>query len=230
MGHHFPRPAACASSQTESQLALQAARVHSGSGDLAAMGPRAGDRGRGPRATSATAGVIFMRKFPGLARPAPRGLCGLARSQAHAPVHSACAARVHDTVHVASELALRSTALCSYFVAPRPGFSPPLHRGMWDHAMAVRRMLLWMRACIRHNCQLGDGGTCAWRLKFERLVTERWWPTAFDSFPPFFRLCSLDLWFAKTRWYTGLHFSTETEGWLYQRYCEWHIKTENPLR
>ena len=37
---------------------------------------------------------------------------------------------------------------------------------MRHQARAVRRVLLQMRACIRHNCKLGDGGTCAWRLKF----------------------------------------------------------------
>ena len=76
------------------------------------------DRGRGPRATRARAGVIYMRKFPGLAQ----------RSQAHAHIHSACVARValaHEIVHVASELALRATALCScpagLLAAPAPG-------------------------------------------------------------------------------------------------------------
>ena len=85
-------------------------------------------RGRGPRATRARAGVICMREFPGLAQPAPRGPWRLSRSQAHAHVHSTCAARValaHDIAHVASELALRATSLCScppgLPAAPAPG-------------------------------------------------------------------------------------------------------------
>ena len=119
-------------------------RVHSGCGDLAAHGS---DRRRGPRPIKARAVVICMREIPGLAQPSPCGLFRHARSQAHAHVHSACAASARDAtahVHVASELALP-------FVASRPGSSPRLHRGMRDQARAVRRVLLLMRACIRHN-------------------------------------------------------------------------------
>ena len=77
----------------------------------------------GPRATWARAAVIYMPECPGLAQAA----CGLRRpahSQVHAHMHFACAARVAIAhVHVASESA-------PPFLAARPGFLPPLHRGI----------------------------------------------------------------------------------------------------
>ena len=122
MGHHLPRMAACASS-AHSHLALQAACTPDPAIWLPWARPRAGSEGHPARA-----GVICMREFPGLAQPAPRGLWRLARSQAHAHVHSTCAARValaHDIAHVASELTLRATPLCScppgLPAAPAPG-------------------------------------------------------------------------------------------------------------
>ena len=102
-------------------------RVHSGSGDLAAMGPAAGGV-RGPPGPGPA--LYACANSPGWpARAAPRGLWRIARSQAHAHVHSTCAARValaHDIAHVASELTLRATPLCScppgLPAAPAPGY------------------------------------------------------------------------------------------------------------
>ena len=63
------------------------------------------------------------------------------------------------TPHARLELQLRmcmwppaGPELALPFAAARRGFPPRLPRGMWDQAGAVRRVLLPMRAYIRHNC------------------------------------------------------------------------------
>ena len=106
--------------------------------------PLAGPEGR----------LVACANAPGLARRLPRGLCGSARSHAHAHVHFACACAARVAIaHVHVGLAWPPSV--------RSGSSPPRRQGIRHHARAARRVLLQMRACIRHKGKSGDGGTCA---------------------------------------------------------------------